>query len=94
MTLQEAVRIGKGLDLTTIQECVDAIHSHAPQLFPYSKINDELSELYEEYDNYKKHPETWMTALCGIEVPVVRKLGTVTAKNKKIKYVQREDHKA
>ena len=88
MTLQEAVRIGKGLDLTTIEECVDAIHSHAPQLFPYSKINEELSELYEEYDNYKKHPETWMTALCGMNVPVKK------TKIKKVKYVQREDHKA
>ena len=87
MTLQEAVRIGKGLDLTTIEECVDAIHSHAPQLFPYSKINEELSELYEEYDNYKKHPETWMTALCGMNAPVEK------PKNKKVKYVQREDHK-
>ena len=87
MTLQEAVRIGKGVDLTTIEECVDAIHSHAPQLFPYSKINEELSELYEEYDNYKKHPETWMTALCGFNAPVKK------PKNKKIKYVQREDHK-
>ena len=88
MTLQEAVRIGKGLDLTTIEECVDAIHSHAPQLFPYSKMNEELSELYEEYDNYKKHPETWMTALCGMNVPVEK------TKIKKVKYVQREDHKA
>ena len=88
MTLQEAVRIGKGLDLTTIEECVDAIHSHAPQLFPYLKINEELSELYEEYDNYKKHPETWMTALCGMNVPVEK------TKIKKVKYVQREDHKA
>ena len=87
MTLQEAVRIGKGVDLTTIQECVDAIHSFAPQLFPYSKINDELSELYEEYDNYKKHPETWMTALCGMNEPVKK------TKIKKVKYVQREDHK-
>ena len=88
MKLEEAVRIGKGVDLTTIQECVDAIHSFAPQLFPYSKINDELSELYEEYDNYKKHPETWMTALCGMNVPVEK------TKIKKVKYVQREDHKA
>ena len=88
MTLQEAVRIGKGLDLTTIEECVDAIHSHAPQLFPYSKMNEELSELYEEYDDYKKHPETWMTALCGMNVPVEK------TKIKKVKYVQREDHKA
>ena len=87
MTLEEAVRIGKGVDLTTIEECVDAIHSFAPQLFPYSKINDELSELYEEYDNYKKNPETWMKALCGMNAPVKK------PKNKKIKYVQREDHK-
>ena len=88
MKLEEAVRIGKGVDLTTIEECVDAIHSHAPQLFPYSKINEELSELYEEYDDYKKHPETWMTALCGMNVPVEK------TKIKKVKYVQREDHKA
>lgn len=88
MKLEEAVRIGKGVDLTTIEECVNNIHSFSPQLFPYSKINDELSELYEEYDNYKKHPETWMTALCGMNVPVEK------TKIKKVKYVQREDHKA
>ena len=87
MKLEEAIRIGKGVDLTTIEECVDAIHSFAPQLFPYSKINAELSELYEEYDNYKKHPETWMTALCGMNAPVKK------TKIKKVKYVQREDHK-
>jgi hypothetical protein len=67
MTLQEAVRIGKGVDLTTIEESVNNIHSFSPQIFPYSKINEELTELYEEYNNYKKHPETWMSALCGMK---------------------------
>ena len=67
MTLEEAVRIGKGVDLTTIEECVNNIHSFSPQIFPYTKINEELSELYEEYDNYKKNPETWMEALCGMK---------------------------
>ena len=67
MKLSEAIRIGRGVDMTTIEECVDTIHTFAPQLFPYSKINEELTELYEEYDNYKKHPETWMEALCGIK---------------------------
>tara|TARA_R110000851_G_scaffold313166_1_gene474669 strand:+ start:109 stop:321 length:213 start_codon:yes stop_codon:yes gene_type:complete len=67
MKLEEAIRIGKELDFTTVQECVDSIHSFSPQLFPYSKINEELSELYEEYDSYKKHPETWMEALCGMK---------------------------
>ena len=67
MKLDEAIRIGKELDFTTIQECVDAIHSHSPQLFPYSKINEELSELYEDYDSFKEHPETWMEALCGMK---------------------------
>ena len=73
MKLSEAVRIGKGVDLTTVEECVDNIHSFSPQLFPYSKINDELDELYKEFDEYKKHPETWMTALCGINVDKVNK---------------------
>ena len=68
MKLQEAVRIGKGVDLTTIEECVNNIHSFSPQIFPYSKINEELTELYEEYDNYKKNPETWMETLCGMKV--------------------------
>ena len=67
MKLQEAIRIGKGLDFTTIEECVDSIHSHSPQLFPYSKINEELDELYKEYDDYKKNPESWMIALCGVD---------------------------
>jgi len=53
--------------LTTIEECVNNIHSFSPQIFPYNKINEELTELYEEYDNYKKHPETWMEALCGMK---------------------------
>jgi len=56
MKLHEAVRIGKGLDFTTVRECVDSIHSFSPQLFPYSKINEELSELYEDYDSFKEHP--------------------------------------
>ena len=73
MTLQEAIRIGKGIDLTTVEECVNNIHSFSPQLFPYSKINEELTELYKEYDNYKKHPETWMEALCGMKVDKVNK---------------------
>ena len=67
MKLHEAVRIGKGLDFTTVRECVDSIHSFSPQLFPYSKINEELSELYEDYDNFKEHPDTWMEALCGMK---------------------------
>ena len=67
MKLLEAVRIGKGLDFTTVQECVDSIHSFSPQLFPYSKINEELSELYEDYDSFKEHPETWMETLCGMK---------------------------
>ena len=64
MTLEEAVRIGKGVDLTTIEECVNNIHSFSPQLFLYSKINEELDELYTDYNNFKEHPETWMSALC------------------------------
>ena len=67
MTLEEAVRIGKGVDLTTVEECVNNIHSFSPQIFPYTKINEELTGLYEEYDNYKKNPETWMEALCGMK---------------------------
>jgi hypothetical protein len=46
---------------------VNNIHSFSPQIFPYNKINEELTELYEEYDNYKKNPETWMEALCGMK---------------------------
>ena len=67
MKLHEAVRIGKGLDFTTVRECVDSIHSFSPQLFPYSKINEELDELYTDYNNFKEHPETWMSALCGMK---------------------------
>jgi len=67
MKLEVAVRIGKGVNLTTIEECVNNIHSFSPQIFPYNKINEELTELYEEYDNYKKNPETWMEALCGMK---------------------------
>ena len=67
MKLHEAVRIGKGLDFTTVREWVDGIHSFSPQLVPYSKINEELSELYEDYDSFKEHPETWMETLCGMK---------------------------
>ena len=67
MKLHEAVRIGKGLDFTTVAECVDSIHSFSPQLFPYSKINEELNELYEDYNDLKEHPETWMETLCGMK---------------------------
>jgi len=67
MKLEVAVRIGKGVDLTTIEECVNNIHSFSPQIFPYNKINEELTELYEEYYNYKKNPETWMETLCGMK---------------------------
>ena len=67
MKLHEAVRIGKGLDLTTVRECVDSIHSFSPQLFPYSKINEELDELYEDYNEFKANPDTWMEALCGMK---------------------------
>ena len=67
MKLEEAVRIGKGVDLTTIEECVNNIHSFSPQLFPYSKINEELDELYEEYNEFKANPETWMETLCGMK---------------------------
>jgi len=67
MKLEEAVRIGKGVDLTTIEECVNNIHSFSPQLFPYSKINEELDELYEDYNEFKANPDTWMEALCGMK---------------------------
>ena len=46
MKLEEAIRIGKGVDLTTIEECVNNIHSFSPQLFPYSKINEERDFSY------------------------------------------------
>ena len=67
MKLEEAVRIGKGVDLTTIEECVNNIHSFSPQLFPYSKINEELDELYEDYNEFKANPDTWMEVLCGMK---------------------------
>ena len=67
MKLSEAVNIGRGVGLTTIEECVNNIYHFSPSLFPYTKINDELTELYKEYDDYKDNPDTWMEALCGIK---------------------------
>ena len=55
MKLDEAIRIGEGVGLTTVEECVNNIRAFAMSIFPYSKINEELDELYKDYDNYKKN---------------------------------------
>lgn len=50
------------LGLDTVGECVNCVRSHAISLFEYSKIDEELDELYTEIEN--KLPSNWeyMTA--------------------------------
>jgi len=57
MKLDEAIRIGEGVGLTTVEECVNNIRGFAMSIFPYSKINEELDELYKDYDNHIKNNE-------------------------------------
>jgi hypothetical protein len=61
MKLDEAIRIGEGVGLTTVEECVNNIRGFAMCIFPYSKINEELDELYKDYDNYIKNEKIHTT---------------------------------
>lgn len=55
MKLKECLDFGKNCGLKTLDECVLNIEIHATLLFPYTKINKELNELYE--DLKVKEPE-------------------------------------
>ena len=46
MKLKECLDFGKMCGLRTIDECVRNVEIHAGLLFPYSKIEKEISELY------------------------------------------------
>jgi len=48
MKLDQALEIGKDLGLTTKEEIVNTIICHADMMFPYNKIEQELSELIED----------------------------------------------
>ena len=52
MKLSEAESYGKECGLETIEECVNSITIHAESLFPQPDIEEELSELEEEYENF------------------------------------------
>ena len=48
MKLNEALAIGYDCGLETVGEAITNIEVHAMNLFVYSKIKDELNELYAE----------------------------------------------
>ena len=54
MKLSEALDMGYGCGLEEVDECIKNIRAHAPNLFLYSEINAELTELYAEYELFKK----------------------------------------
>lgn len=54
MKLKDAIDIGKGCGLDTVEECVENIEIHAISLFSYDVITKELNELKNEYKAYKE----------------------------------------
>ena len=54
MKLSEALNMGYGCGLEEVEECIDNIRSHSPSLFLYTEINAELTELYAEYELFKR----------------------------------------
>ena len=54
MKLSEALNMGYGCGLEEVEECVDNIRGHALNLFLYPEIKAELTELYAEYELFKK----------------------------------------
>lgn len=57
MKVKEAIELGKACGLETIKECIINIEIHSPSLFAYTKINEELNELYE--DLKKNYPSDY-----------------------------------
>jgi len=51
--LKDAIELGKDCGLNTIEECIINVEVHAINFFPYKKINEELKELYEGYEEVK-----------------------------------------
>lgn len=52
MKLEEAIDIGAVCGLMTVEESVRNIDHHAMQLFKYDDIAKQLTELYDEYNDY------------------------------------------
>ena len=55
MKLNEAIDLGKECGLETIEECLLNVELHSTSLFAYSKLNQELTELYEDLE--KQYPD-------------------------------------
>lgn len=53
MNLEEAVRIGRGCGLVSIEDCVYNIEIHSMNLFVYKNIPKELKELHDSYKEWK-----------------------------------------
>lgn len=50
MNLKTAMIIGRDCGLTTVNEAIFNIVIHAIMIFEYDKIDEELDELYKEFD--------------------------------------------
>lgn len=53
MTLKKCLEIGDACGLETVAECILNIELHAPSLFDYKKINEELLELYKGWNDFE-----------------------------------------
>lgn len=58
MKLQQALETARDCGLETVGEAIYNINIHAPNLFSYDKMNDELKELSNEWDWVKLHRNT------------------------------------
>lgn len=54
MTLKECRELGHLCGLETDKECILNVEIHALSLFKYEDIDDELEELYTEYNEEKR----------------------------------------
>jgi hypothetical protein len=48
MKLKNCLKLGKECGLSTLGECLSNIGLHSSQMFIYTKMGEELAELYEE----------------------------------------------
>jgi hypothetical protein len=50
MTINDAIILGKGLDIPTVDDVINYVHQHASQIFYQTDICDELKELHSTYE--------------------------------------------